>query len=184
MCGFGRFTGRSENSAIAARDRPEDLSACAPLFCHLPPQDRKQPQVGNDHLAQLFVVDEVFDYGPLHGANKLRRGSCATSSVGVGIRLLLDARTQTQRDGWFNITQATLAPMAALSVPSLRRVFRKMEAFDLIESHHASTCILECDRPLPLSHHCIQFSSAAEHQDGKMKRRIAESHEGNNHVIS
>jgi CRP-like cAMP-binding protein len=81
----------------------------------------------------------------------------STSEARVGLRLLLDADTQMQPGGWFHITQATLAPMVALSVPSLRRILHKMEASGLIETNYARIRIVDRHRLLRLCHDTTQL---------------------------
>jgi CRP-like cAMP-binding protein len=83
------------------------------------------------------------------------------SEARVGLRLLLDSETQPERGSWFHITQATLAPMVALSVPSLRRILHKMEAAGLVETDYARIRIRDHNRLLRLCHDTTQLSGPA-----------------------
>jgi CRP/FNR family transcriptional regulator, cyclic AMP receptor protein len=78
------------------------------------------------------------------------------SEARVGLRLLLDADTQMHPGDWFHITQTKLAPMVALSVPSLRRILHKMEASGLIETGYARIRIVDRSRLLRLCHDAAQ----------------------------
>jgi hypothetical protein len=51
--------------------------------------------------------------------------------------------------------------MVALSVPSLRRILRKMEASGLIETHYARVRVLDRNRLLKLCHDTTQLQGSA-----------------------
>ena len=98
------------------------------------------------------------------------------SEARVGLRLLLDAETQLDPGGWFNITQDRLAPMVALSVPSLRRILHKMEASGLIETHYARVRVLDRNRLLKLCHDTTQLQGSAGYADRHTRRPAADVH--------
>jgi hypothetical protein len=98
------------------------------------------------------------------------------SEARVGLRLLLDSETRQEPDGWFHITQATLAPMVALSVPSLRRILHKMEAAGLVETNYARIRIRDRNRLLQLCHDTTQLSDPARHADHKTQPPLADAH--------
>jgi CRP/FNR family transcriptional regulator, cyclic AMP receptor protein len=106
------------------------------------------------------------------------------SEARVGLRLLLDADTQMHPGDWFHITQATLAPMVALSVPSLRRILHKMEASGLIETNYARIRILDRNRLLRMCHDTTQLQGPAKFADPNMRHEALEAHTDDPHAIT
>jgi CRP-like cAMP-binding protein len=138
------------------------LYAAEPSFVvHLPEKPlrgllRKQPRFFEDFYA-------LSHQGMALALRVLADMTTSPSEARVGLRLLLDADTMLEPDGWFHITQATLAPMVALSVPSLRRILHKMEASGLIETNYGRIRIADRNRLLRLCHDATSLHSSARH---------------------
>ena len=106
------------------------------------------------------------------------------SEARVGLRLLLDAETQLEPGGWFHITQDRLAPMVALSVPSLRRILHKMEKSGLIEASYGRIRILDRNRLLRLCHDTTQLQGPARHGDMNAQHAFTEARSEDPHAVT
>ena len=146
---------------FANQTRLMSLYAAEPsTVVHLPAQElrrllREKPRFFEDFYA-------LSHRGMALALRILADMTTSPSEARVGIRLLLDADTMLEPEGWFHITQARLAPMVALSVPSLRRILQKMEASGLIETEYGRMRIVDRSRLLKLCHDATQLHPSAK----------------------
>jgi CRP/FNR family cyclic AMP-dependent transcriptional regulator len=69
--------------------------------------------------------------------------SMSSTAKRVATKLLLEADTRADRDGWINISQPELAGLLAMSLPTLQRIMRRFQTAGFIKSSYARIQVLD-----------------------------------------
>lgn len=69
--------------------------------------------------------------------------SMSSTAKRVATKLLLQADTRADREGWINISQPELAGLLAISLPTLQRIMRRFQTAGFIKNSYARIQVLD-----------------------------------------